>query len=855
MSSVTRFNSLHGKTADRNELIQIRQQAIKEGETEVVFRLGKVLTDNPEAQIFELEIVRPAKSVKNEVRLFLDPVPAELLEYLDYEQEQTPFTGLGKAVSSKEIYDMITKRMQEMIKEASGKGYVKKWSEKHSVSGYTIPFNFATKKRYRGVNVLLLTYFKPLKNPFFLTFKQITALNAKLKKGAKGRPVVYFTYLYHFSQAAPKLDFGTYDRAKMVDFLRENWEKIKNKRGYSIDEAGLLADRHTIPVLKYYKVFNGEDIEGIDFGLDKFKVGYIEAEEPDRKNERMEVAEAIVANFPKPAPSIAFGGNKAYYSPPKDHVQLPEFDNFHTSQDYYRTLFHELSHSTGHPNRLARDFSGRFGSKKYAFEELIAEWGATFLSAEAGIIWHTNRNHAEYIKNWNGALTHMKDDNKFIMRACTEAQKVADFVLQFENGDPKYFDYLKKKIEQETKEKKPAKKKTPSKKTGKKPAGPKVKTKSETRIVTPRVSASVSNAIKDVLTLPKYKGISPLVGSLVFKHFRDLEDYGDDVYVELDSDYEKGVLMRKSPIHQVFFDELHLSPTGFDFVQSVNGRLESLRNKKYNHPLFPGLNAPEAAASVPVNAEEPTTAVPAIEPEPISEPPISAEPTQLPKRTQDLMSMKFDSLEFDQGWENFMQNPAKNVRLAVWGLPKNGKTAGSLQLANYLATKFGRVLYNFVDQGFIKSTQDLWIQSGLAQNPNAEPTDVQTLAELEALCATGNYDFVFIDMISDYIRREKINPADFKDRFLKKFPKIGFVLVFEVTKEGNFKGDQGWTHIVDAVVTVKDFLMETRGRYGIGHHVVWEDGLRQFNPSKYDEIFSGQQSDDDPFNAPISQTI
>jgi hypothetical protein len=212
-----------------------------------------------------------------------------------------------------------------------------------------------------------------------------------------------------------------------------------------------------------------------------------------------------------------------------------------------------------------------------------------------------------------------------------------------------------------------------------------------------------------------------------------------------------------------------------------------------------------------------------------------------------LMNMQFDSLIMDDGWENFMQNPAKNMKMAIWGAPKNGKTAGSLQLANYLS-KFGKVLYNFADQGFNKSTQDLWQMSGLANNPKAEPSDVQTLADLEKEIATGKYTFVFIDMISDYINKEGIKPYEFKERFMKKYPKVSFILIFEVTKGGNFKGDQGWTHIVDAIVTVEDFLMENRGRYGIGSHIVWEEGLKKFNPSRYTEVMEELNPDQLEFN-------
>lgn len=205
-----------------------------------------------------------------------------------------------------------------------------------------------------------------------------------------------------------------------------------------------------------------------------------------------------------------------------------------------------------------------------------------------------------------------------------------------------------------------------------------------------------------------------------------------------------------------------------------------------------------------------------------------------------LMSMTFDTLEMDEGWEDFMQSPASNMKIAIWGKPKNGKTSGALKLAKYL-TKKGSVLYDFVDQGFNKSTQDLWKMSGLANQSNAEPSDIDKLDDLEAEIKRGNYKFVFIDMINDYINKENISPQEFKDRFIKGFPNTSFILVFEVTKGGDFKGDQGWTHVVDAIVTVDSFLMENRGRYGVGHHVIWEEGLKRFNPKKYEELFEDIQ--------------
>ena len=230
---------------------------------------------------------------------------------------------------------------------------------------------------------------------------------------------------------------------------------------------------------------------------------------------------------------------------------------------------------------------------------------------------------------------------------------------------------------------------------------------------------------------------------------------------------------------------------------------------------------------------------------------IAPPPAPVPQVKNKLMDMEFESLEMDNGWEEFMQSPAKNLKIGISGKPKNGKTAGSLQLANYL-TKFGNVLYNFVDQGFNKSTKDLWIMSGLSTNSNATPTDIRTLDELEKEIKTGKYSFVFIDMINDYIDMEKITPQEFKNRFIVKYPNVGYVLVFEVTKGGDFKGDQKWMHIVDAIAEVENFCMEIRGRYGMGHHVIWEEGLKQFNPKKYDEIYGEVVA---PINSDVIERI
>lgn len=91
--------------------------------------------------------------------------------------------------------------------------------------------------------------------------------------------------------------------------------------------------------------------------------------------------------------------------------------------------YRHKTHATGHPSRLNRDFSGSFGSKKYAFEELVAEINAAFCCASLGIT--PTVRHADYIGSW---LEVLREDNRAIVRAASQASKAADWLLGFLPG-------------------------------------------------------------------------------------------------------------------------------------------------------------------------------------------------------------------------------------------------------------------------------------------------------------------------------------------------------------------------------------------------------------------------------------
>ncbi|WCC44139.1 zincin-like metallopeptidase domain-containing protein [Tenacibaculum finnmarkense] len=286
-------------------------------------------------------------------------------------------TALGKPFTNDDIYQMITDKMISLVEKSTGTGYKRKWGQKefYEKDGFLIPINFVSKNAYRGVNPWLLKndFLDVMDNPYFMTFKQIKEKKGTLKKGSKGKPIVYFTLLYKFDNPKTKKEFGTYDKEYMIKY-------IKNF-GYSKSDFDDVVN--SIAILKYYNVFNGSDIEAIDFKLDELKLGRVVKSDESLANEKNEAAELIVANYPKIAPTIKHGGDNAYYNSATDGVQMPRFQSFETPNDYYRTLLHELIHSTGNEKRLARKFGKKFGSKDYAFEELVAEFGSVFLSANA----------------------------------------------------------------------------------------------------------------------------------------------------------------------------------------------------------------------------------------------------------------------------------------------------------------------------------------------------------------------------------------------------------------------------------------------------------------------------------------
>lgn len=245
------------------------------------------------------------------------------------------------------------------------------------------PANLLTQKEYRGLNVFTLGS-QGFPSRFWLTFNQATKLGGRIRKGEKSSLVIFWNVGEDRETITPD---GTKETSR--PFL-----------------------------LRYYNVFNLSQAEGIDIPASLLQ--------ETRTNDPIETCEQIVANMPS-SPAFEQSDN-AWYSPSNDVAGMPARGLFHSSEEYYSTLFHELAHSTGHAKRLHRDNFDNpvsFGSESYSKEELIAEMTAAMLCGVAGIEQKTLENSAAYLKTW---IARLKSDSRLLVSAASQAQKAADFI-------------------------------------------------------------------------------------------------------------------------------------------------------------------------------------------------------------------------------------------------------------------------------------------------------------------------------------------------------------------------------------------------------------------------------------------
>ena len=282
----------------------------------------------------------------------------------------------------KDIYQEITNQILSDFEKG-----LPVWEKPWKKGFMGFPTNAFSNSFYSGVNTLIL-WLRQSNTGFetsqWLTFLQVKKLGGKVKKGEKATQIVFYK--------------------KLVITDKESEEE------------------KTIPMLKTHSVFNLSQTEGLE-PLIKKSSSKEKALFQDVKR-----AEELIK---KSQADIAFAPiDRACYQPIEDKILMPKKEQFKTQEGFYSTLFHELSHWTGHKSRLNRKKGNKKGSQDYAFEELIAELSASFICCHLGFEYSTQ--HSAYIKDW---LEVLKGDKKAIFKASSQAQKATEFILGKVQGE------------------------------------------------------------------------------------------------------------------------------------------------------------------------------------------------------------------------------------------------------------------------------------------------------------------------------------------------------------------------------------------------------------------------------------
>lgn len=273
------------------------------------------------------------------------------------------------------VYQIVTDRIIEQLEQGVIPWH-KPWTGVRNKA-----FNRVSRKPYSLLNQMLLKH-----DGEYASFKQWTDLGGKIRKGEKAEIIVFW---------------------KMLEVEEENKDGELEKK--------------VIPYLRYISVFHISQVDGVK-----------PLETPFHEVEPIADADKIIIDYIT-REAINFNeqaSNEAYYSPNKDTVVVPMKEQYQHINEYYSTTFHELIHSTGHKkrlNRLETSTVASFGSETYSKEELVAEIGsATLLNILEIETQRTFTNSVAYIQNW---LTVLRNDNRFIISASSQAEKAIDYIL------------------------------------------------------------------------------------------------------------------------------------------------------------------------------------------------------------------------------------------------------------------------------------------------------------------------------------------------------------------------------------------------------------------------------------------
>ena len=265
------------------------------------------------------------------------------------------------------IYEEVTRNLLQKMEQG-----VIPWRRPWGNRSSAIPTNLFSRRQYRGVNVLRLM--AEGRSAWWATAHQVAALGGKLQAGAKPVKVISM-FMFEDTDGS--------------DNFRSTVSEV-----YNLDDCDELCAPHSMV---------------------------------RQKMSPIESCEKFLAKLPKTMPKVSHGGKRAVYYWNEDMIKMPVKESFDNMEQYYATLFHEYGHSTGHEDRLDREYMqlcGR-GLEVRAFEELVAELTSAFVCAQVGIAQVTDDRAAHYLKHW---LKHLRSDPRELIRAAAHAQKAADYM-------------------------------------------------------------------------------------------------------------------------------------------------------------------------------------------------------------------------------------------------------------------------------------------------------------------------------------------------------------------------------------------------------------------------------------------
>jgi antirestriction protein ArdC len=332
-----------------------------------------------------------------------------------------------------EAYSKLTPERKELVDKVlenlkNGTGF---WKQGWRYRG--TPESGITGKKYHGINNLFLTLVAMERNyqdNRWITYNQMVERDWSFKRADDGRSAGKNAgVVIEFFELRDKETKKPFDR-RVLD-------------GMTDEESQEYMDQNVYPIRKYYRVFNGDLIDGIP------EKEVIE-QSPFQPNER---AERFLAYWDAHESPIIHGGSSAYYDCKRDEVHLPPKESFLSVQEYYSTALHETGHSTGNEKRLNRDIKNVFGSKEYAIEELRAQIASMFLVQEFDIQVDDGqfKNDSAYLKSWYEEIS---NDPNVLFTAIADADRICKYVMEKEKlaGSVKEAEPMEVKSEQEKEE-------------------------------------------------------------------------------------------------------------------------------------------------------------------------------------------------------------------------------------------------------------------------------------------------------------------------------------------------------------------------------------------------------------------